>query len=260
MGLYETGQMTGARDSKKLYRHIVDNVSADIAAGRLALGQKLPSERELADKFQVSRPTVREAMLALEIRGLVEARHGSGVYVTQALPTEASNAGPNVSAFELLEARSLVEGEAAALAAAVLTDADIAALEEILLQMERENETETGDEYADRLFHLKIAESSRNPAIVSAVGHLWELRHTSTLVEHTLDRARRNGLKPRVNEHRSILAALRARDPDLARKAMRGHLSRVVDDLLMATEIEAVERVRVETAAMREEYARRRSV
>jgi GntR family transcriptional repressor for pyruvate dehydrogenase complex len=159
-----------------------------------------------------------------------------------------------------LEARSLVEGEAAALAAAALSDGDIAALEEILLEMERENKTETGDEYADRRFHLKIAESSRNPALVSAVTHLWELRHSSPLVEHTLDRARRNGLKPRVNEHRNILAALRARDPEAARKAMRAHLSRVVDDLLMATEIEAVERVRVETAAKREEYARRRSV
>jgi GntR family transcriptional repressor for pyruvate dehydrogenase complex len=253
--------MTGApRDNKKLYRHILDSVSADISAGRLGLGQKLPSERELADKFQVSRPTVREAMLALEIRGLVEARHGSGVYVTQALPTEARNPGPNVSAFELLEARSLVEGEAAALAAATLSDADLASLDEILLQMERENETQTGDEYADRNFHLKIAESSRNPALLSAVEHLWELRHASPLVEHTLDRARRNGLKPRINEHRSILAALRARDPESARKAMRAHLSRVVDDLLMATEIEAVERVRVETAAKREEYARRRAV
>jgi GntR family transcriptional repressor for pyruvate dehydrogenase complex len=182
------------------------------------------------------------------------------VYVTQSLPAQARNTGPSVSAFELLEARGLLEGEAAALAAVTLSDADIAALEEILVQMERENETQSGDEYADRQFHLKIAEITRNPAIVSATEHLWDLRHNSPLVEHTLDRARRNGLKPRIHEHRSILAALRARDPEAARKAMRAHLSRVVDDLLMATEIEAVERARVETAAKREAYARRRAV
>jgi len=247
-------------DARKLYQHIADSISADIAAGRVGVGQKLPSERELAEKFQVSRPTVREAMLALEVRGLVEARHGSGVYVSESRETVGRTSGPSVSAFELLEARALVEGEAAALAAATISDGDIAALDGILDEMERENQADSSDEYADRKFHLKIAEATRNPALLVAVESLWDLRRTAPLAEHTLRRARRNGLKPRIDEHRQIFAALRSRDPEKARRAMRAHLSRVVDDLLMATEVEAMERAKLETAAKREEYARRRAI
>ena len=92
---------------RKLYQQIARQIAAAIAAGRYAPGDKLPSERELADDFGVSRPTIRDAMIALEFQGLVEARQGSGVYVNAAPQTPEDTTESEVSALELTEARRL---------------------------------------------------------------------------------------------------------------------------------------------------------
>ena len=89
---------------------------------------------------------------------------------------------------------------------------------------------------------------------------LWDARYRSPLCRHMLDRARATGVKPRIDEHRRLLDALRSRDPQAARLAMREHLQRVIEGLLAATELEAVERARTEVAAKRSEYARRRAI
>src|ERR1700753_4328326 len=113
-------------DTQKLYQKIALAIAADLARGRYTPGDRLPSERELADDFRVSRPTIRDAMIALEFQGLVEARQGSGVYVKAAPQIAEDAAERDVSAQELAEARRLFEGEACALAAAIITDEQVA--------------------------------------------------------------------------------------------------------------------------------------
>src|SRR5687768_11989893 len=103
--------------SGKLYRRLADSIAAEIEAGKYNLGERLPTERELAEHYGVSRPTLREALIALEMLGMIEARHGLGIYVTRLqLPVTASAFDVEIGAFELIEARRLIEGEAAALA------------------------------------------------------------------------------------------------------------------------------------------------
>jgi GntR family transcriptional repressor for pyruvate dehydrogenase complex len=245
--------------AKKLYQQVASALEEAIVAGRYKAGDRLPAERELADEFGVSRPTVREAMLALEIRGFVEARHGSGIYVREN-PDPGAPRELDIGAFELTEARLLFEGEAAALAATTITDEELAGLEALLRDMAEENEGEYKGEQADRSFHVGIAEATRNSAIAMVVETLWDLRYRSPLCRHMLRRAREVGVKPRVDDHQALFEALAARDPQKARLAMREHLERVMDAILAATELEAVEKARDEVAARRTEYARRRAV
>ncbi|MEE3626537.1 FadR/GntR family transcriptional regulator [Nitrospirillum sp. BR 11752] len=241
----------------RLYRQVADAIAADIRQGVHAPGQRLPSERDLAETFDVSRPTVREAMIALEILGLVEARHGSGIYVTeQALASEAA-AELDIGAFELTEARRLVEGEVAALAAATITDQELTELAALVAEIGEENARNAVGEQADRRFHLAIARATRNTALVGVVEQLWDMRYQSPLCMAMLERARTVGDQPRVEEHQRILHSLAARDGQAARAAMRDHLGRVIEGLLAATEMEAVQRARAEVAAKRDELRRR---
>ena len=247
-------------DTRKLYQQVAGSISADITSGRYATGHRLPSERDLAEEFGVSRPTVREAMIALEIRGLVEARHGSGIYVTRKA-ADGPDPDLDIGAFELTEARRLFEGEAAALAATIITEEELAELEEVLGQMVDENAfTAFTGEQADRRFHLSIAKATRNAAIVMTVETLWDLRYRSPLCVAMLERARKVGVRPLIDDHRVILTALRSREPQAAREAMRDHLSRVIDDLLTATEMDALERTRSDVEARRKEVARRTAI
>src|SRR5437868_9297522 len=101
----------GPQDAQKLYQQIARRIAAAINDGRYGPGDKLPSERELADDFGVSRPTIRDAMIALEFQGLVEARQGSGVYVNAVASAPTEDPGDlEVGALELTEARRLFEG------------------------------------------------------------------------------------------------------------------------------------------------------
>jgi GntR family hexuronate regulon transcriptional repressor len=247
-------------DTRKLYQQVAWSVAESINAGRYLPGQRLPSERDLAEEFGVSRPTVREAMIALEIRGLVEARQGSGIYVMHNV-AEGPEPDLDIGAFELTEARRLFEGEAAALAATTITDDELGELETVLTDMIGENAyTGFTGEQADRRFHVTIAKATRNAAIVMTVETLWDLRYRSPLCVAMLERGRKVGVRPLIDDHREILNALRRREPQAARHAMRAHLGRVIDDLLTATEMEAMEKTRSDVEARRQEVARRAAI
>jgi GntR family hexuronate regulon transcriptional repressor len=245
---------------RKLYQKVVNALMEDIAGGKIAVGDKLPPERELAERFDVSRPTVREAVLALELQGVVESRHGSGVYVLFGRGESGAQHDLDIGAFELTEARALFEGEAAALAASTIAQDELDALEETLAQMVVENESQAVGEQADRRFHLGIAQATHNTAIATVVEMLWDMRYRSPLCRHMLDKARGGGIKPRIDDHRRLLDALQARDAAAARRAMRDHLERVMDALLKVTETDILERAQSEITATRDKYARRRSV
>src|SRR5262249_2526858 len=112
-------------NSLRLYERVAALIEQAIAKGQYQMGQRLASEPDLAEALGVSRPTVRRAVIALEMRGLLEARQGSGVYVRQASPPTAPPRDLDIGAFDQAEARRLFEGEAAALAATLITDQEL---------------------------------------------------------------------------------------------------------------------------------------
>ena len=246
-------------DPRKLRQQIANAIAVSIRDGRYATGQRLPSERDLAENYKVSRPTIREAMIILEARGLVEARHGAGVYVTDAPRPEVSAPELEVSAFELIEARRLIEGDACALAAAVMTDEQIEDLTAILHDMAEEHDFGALADLADRRFHVAIAKATRNSVLVAMVENMWDLRYKPSSRD-MLERAGRVRARPLVDDHQDILDALKARDPVAARAAMRDHLGRVIDNLLTVVEADAIEEARLRMETRRNEVARRARV
>ena len=239
----------------RLYQDLARIFLGELVAGKYAVGTRMPAERELATKYEVSRPTVREAIIALEVQGIVEVRVGSGAYVRR-IPGNEDLPGFNISAFELTEARLMFEGEAAALAATQITDAEISEIALLVEAIAQENNDPRGTDMADRAFHLAIAKATRNSAISDAIERLWDLRATSPEAALLHEKARTANIKPVVDEHSAILEALCARDPAAARAAMRNHLAQVIDSLLFATEERQIEEARRAVRAKRERYAR----
>lgn len=240
---------------KRLYQHVAEKLIAQIDAGKYRMGERLPAERKLAEKFHVSRPTIREAVIALELAGYVEVRTGSGVYVIEHNESALRASEMDVGPFELTEARILFEGETAALAATLITDEEIKQLEDALEEMTVANKEKPSSEVQDRKFHMIIAQATRNSAIVSVIDELWALKLNSPLNERTFEKVRGKGFRPRIEEHVAILEALRKRDSQAARAAMRNHLGRLIDELLEATEIEAVEEVRKRVTRDRDRFS-----
>lgn len=248
-------------EGRRLYAQVAQTLAEQIASGDYPVGARLPSERDIAAATGVSRPTVREAILALELDGLVEVRTGSGVYVAARVPARAKADTTDFGPFEILEARLLIEGEACALAATLIDDEGVDALAAMVETMERANERDVAmSEEIDRRFHLGIAAATNNSALVAAVDMLWVARQRSPQYRLLSQKVRRAGIKPRTGEHLAIITALRNRDPHAARAAMRDHLRRVIDALLHATESEAVEqaieKARAKVAVTRRRYGR----
>jgi GntR family uxuAB operon transcriptional repressor len=217
-----------AVSSKRLYRQIADQLAELVRKGEFKPGDRLPSERDLSQQFNVSRASVREALIALEIDGLVDVRVGLGVFVNAAPAANSQTAalgepGP----FEVLSARYLIEGETAALAARDGSAKDHARIRETLQLMTDEiGSTGVGLD-ADALFHLRIAEASGNSALVHLVHQLWSFRYSAMfrkLDEH-FDSPQRH--QEAIEEHRKLVDAIERRDADGARAAMVAHLDTV---------------------------------
>jgi GntR family transcriptional repressor for pyruvate dehydrogenase complex len=242
--------------SSRLYQSVAERLARSIAAGEYAPGDRLPAERDLAQSFEVSRPTIREAIIALEIDGLVDVRVGAGVFVLSSTPKTAS-VKMDIGAFELTEARLLFEGEVAALAATHVTDDEIGELKKLLHDMEIANQRGDGSgELIDRKFHEMIGAITRNNAMSGIVEQLWAVRNRSPQCVRIFDKSRAKGYHPVVDEHLAIVEALEQRDPVAARAAMRGHLNHVLQYLLDATELEAIEEAKAKMAEQRSRFGR----
>lgn len=249
--------MSGGRTGKtsRLYQNVAERIARAIAAGTYPVGERLPAERELAVTYEVSRPTVREAIIALELDNLVEVRIGSGVYVRDPAVARPESIARDIGAFELTEARLLIEGEVAGLAATQITDEELAELDGLLAEMAAANARGgSAGELVDQNFHETIARASRNGALADTVEHLWLTRNRSPQCVSMLEKVRAKGYKPVIDEHRAIVEALRNRDAKAARAAMRDHLSRVLNYLLDATEVEAIEAAKARVAAQRSRF------
>ena len=203
--------------NRRLFWRIVDKIESLINQGEFSAGSRLPPERELAEMFDVSRPTIREAIIALEVRGRVEVKTGSGVYVVE--QKNASIKSKEISAFELTQARALIEGEIAALAAQSITEEELEQLNKTLIAMEKGLYVEQ----ADREFHEIIARATRNKALEFAVSNLWDLRLTNPQIVADYGSVCKNNDECVMDEHTAIYTALKSHDANAARSAM--HLS-----------------------------------
>jgi len=246
--------------SARLYENIAHTLEQAIEVGRYQPRGRLPSERELAAEFGVSRPVVREAIIVLELRGLVQRRHGAGVYVADKPASPPVFTGEADGPFEVTEARRLLEGEIAALAAAAATDRQIEEIEAIIARIGDMRSDQATREQADRAFHVALARSTNNDVLVGLVEALWDKRHQSPLCAYFFSRARDAGIQPSVDDHQLVLDALKARDADAARQAMRDHLARVTQSLLIATEADVLDRARLRVEERRYDFARRAGV
>jgi DNA-binding FadR family transcriptional regulator len=214
-------------EPRRLYRQIADQIRALIGSGEFAAGSRLPPERDLARQFGVSRPSVREALIALEVEGLVDVRIGSGIYV-RAPVNGAGRHAPEALAgpFELLRARYVIESECAALAAKSAKRAHLQAIEAALDDMDRETQAGRQPLPSDREFHLRIAEATGNGALVHVIKLLWDERTGELFqrLEHHYDTPQL--WRTAIGEHRAVLESIAAHDPDAARRAMQRHLDR----------------------------------
>jgi len=213
-------------ESRRLYQQIADQIRELIVQGGFEAGARLPPERDLAHQLGVSRPSLREALIALDVEGRVEVRSGSGVYVSAAMPVLAPNrtAAMGESPSQLMEARSVIEGEVVTLACARVTEELLARLRELLKSMGAAIERRHARFDLDRQFHLTLAEMGGNAVLSRLVGELFDERHSPISAKISSRFESTRTWKTALKEHEAILKAIEERDPIAAQAAMRAHL------------------------------------
>ena len=188
--------------------------------------------------------TIREAEIALEALGHITIKTGSGAYVVRG-SKQAPDGLPDVTAFELTAARSVIEAETAALAAVNMTDAGIAELRALVDAMARSKPGVDDDhDDIDRQFHITIARLSGNPVMEYAVTSLWRIRNELPQVSKVYSSVCTKDSDARTDEHAAVLEALARGDPSAARLAMREHFQRLFEAMLSATEHTALEEIK----------------
>ncbi|KAB2656444.1 FadR family transcriptional regulator [Brucella tritici] len=200
---------------------VFDDIRSAITSGRLAVGTRLPSEAQLAGRFGVSRPIVREALRSLQTLGLTQTRTGSGTYVLNTSPVSELSYG-GYSARDLIEARPFIEVPAAGWAALRRSAGQLAHLLELCEKMDRQTDPQKW-ELLDSEFHCAIAEASGNTVFSKIVADAREaLIQQSELVNLMSGRREASNV-----EHRRIVEAIEAGSEAEARAAMEAHLSKV---------------------------------
>jgi DNA-binding FadR family transcriptional regulator len=219
---------------QRLYRQIADQLRQLMVSGEFALGSRLPAERDLALQLGVSRPSVREALIALEVEGMIEVRTGSGIYVQRRdapsksaslaqIETDA-NTPADWGPLEVMSARLLIEAEVAALAATHAQKSDLKAIKNSLQQMKQDAARDEEPREGDEAFHAAIAKACGNSVLLDTVQRYWQARNgplferLGDYFEHT------ESWQAAIAEHQQVLQAIEAHDAAAARKAMQKHL------------------------------------
>lgn len=224
----------GVAGAERSYQRLAEQIVAMVASGEFKVGDRLPSERHLAQRFEVSRTSLREAVIALEVQGMVEVRLGSGIYVCSAPQLKPLSYMPmnEPGPFELLRARWLLEGELAAQAAINRSDTDIDRIYAAMVAMKDNFNEMRANEEADRMFHLHIAQAAGNGVLTHVVSTLWkQLRGPiwTRLEDHFVTPALRQAS---LDEHHQVFTAIVSRDAEGARQAMRAHIDRVKSEFM----------------------------
>lgn len=219
-----------AVEPQRLYRQIAEQLRALITGGEFGPGSRLPAERDLAAQLGVSRPSVREALIALEVEGWVEVRTGSGVYVLErtghangrSTEVPASEWGP----LELIRARRVIEGEIAALAAADGSRKQVDAIRAAIDSMHEDADRGVQPLTGDRAFHTAVAHAAGNVVLYETVQTFWDARR-GPLFEKLGDHFESvPSWRKAIAEHEEVYAAIKARDGAAARAAMQQHLEK----------------------------------
>ena len=213
-----------AIEAQRLYQQIAQQLRQLITSGEFPPGSRLPAERELAALLGVSRPSVREALIALEVEGWVEVRTGSGVYVLRDSAQHAAVAATEWGPLEVIRARRVVEGEVAALAAQVRQTPHLQGMQAALQSMQADAQAGRAPLEGDRAFHLTLAAACGNAVLADTVTQFWDARK-GPLFERLGDYFETpDSWRSAIAEHQHVLQALQAGDADAARAAMHHHM------------------------------------
>ena len=215
---------------QRLYQQIAEQLRMLITAGEFLPGSRLPAERDLAKQLGVSRPSVREALIALEVEGWVEVRTGSGVYVldrssaptARDTPIALNEWGP----LELIRARRVIEGEIAAIAGAQARRKDIAAMRVALAAMVRDADAGTVPIDGDRAFHSAIVQCTGNMVLIETVHSFWDARKGPLFERLGNYFETVASWRAAIAEHTAIVDAIAAHDAEGARAAMHAHMDK----------------------------------
>ena len=214
-------------EPQRLYRQIADQLRALLTKGEYPVGTRLPAERDLARQLGVSRPSVREALIALEVDGWVEIRTGSGVYALdrsrrKKVPAAEAEWGP----LELIRARRVVEGETAAIAAALGKRKHIDAMSRAIDSMRELADRNLMPLDGDRAFHLAIVDACDNAVLAETVQNFWDSRRGPIFSRLGGYFETVKSWRSAIEEHVAIRDAIAARDPEAARAAMHAHMDK----------------------------------
>lgn len=213
-------------DNRRLYQQIADQIRTLIQDGNFPVGARLPPERDLAQQLGVSRPSVREALIALEVQGSVEVRMGAGVYVcSPPEPAQHATAAMGESPTELMQARSALEGVVVSIACARATREALAALRRVLDDMQADIVQNRSPLNHDRAFHMLIAAMTGNSVLERLVRELFDERHSPISSQLRARSESSQTWSEALQEHEAILKALETRDVLHAQTAMRAHLN-----------------------------------
>lgn len=240
------------KDKQRLYIQIYNTISDLIKSGEFPVGLKLPTERDLADRFNVSRPTIREAIIALEAKEMVTIKASSGVYV---LDSDLSNDGfsNDISAFELLEARVILESESAALAARMISSDQLKSLDKALSKLRSEKGSSSK---ADREFHTIIALGTHNKILLRQINQLWDLQDNLNHINKTRESVCVDeDIHSKIADHEAIYEAIKNNNPTQARKAMQLHFTDLLDAMHEVTEKMVVDEAKNKAMSMRKRFS-----
>ncbi|HEY8050262.1 MAG TPA: FadR/GntR family transcriptional regulator [Ramlibacter sp.] len=210
-----------------MYRQIAGQLRTLIGQGEFTPGARLPAERDLARQLGVSRPSVREALIALEVEGIVEVRTGSGVFVLERKHRRAAMLPDNEwGPLELIRARRVIEGEIAAMAARQAKRKEIAAIRDAIELMRQDTERGIAPISGDKAFHTAIAEAAGNAVLLDTVHGFWKARR-GPMFERLGDWFENvPSWRTAIAEHEAIHDAVRAHDAEGARAAMQAHMDK----------------------------------
>src|SRR5512133_2984013 len=228
-----TNQFSPVTGGARLSDQVAEQLAAEIRAGRLAAGEKLPAEARLVEQFQVSRTVVREAVSRLKSLGLVDSRQGSGVFVSARAPYaplnfDAHHTESREAVVQMAEVRRALEAEAAGLAAQRRKAADVKRLKQSVQALDRAVKSGGDGVEEDLKFHQAIADAAHNPFLIGTLDYLAQFMRGAIGVTRA-NEARRADFAAQVRaEHEMVLQAIEARDRTQARVAAANHMDNAI--------------------------------
>lgn len=222
----------------RLSDQVAEALSAEIRAGRIAPGAKLPTEVVLAGQFGVSRTVLREAVSRLKSLGLLESRQGSGVFARapgfSPLNFDAGSAQSQLAVVQMVEVRRALEAEVAALAAQRRTATDLKRIRQAMGALDKAVRTGGDGVEQDVAYHRAIAHAARNPFLIRTLDYLRQFLHGATRVTRANEARRADFMRQVCREHEAIVRAIEAGNATQARRAAARHMDNAIRRIRLA--------------------------